>query len=46
MRRAIPVFYIRNPYNLSPIGPDYVDDEITHVVLGILKAAEYTCVRR
>ncbi|MGH2617664.1 MAG: hypothetical protein ACRDJC_20720 [Thermomicrobiales bacterium] len=30
---------------ISPIGPDYVDDEITHAVLGILKAAEYTGVR-
>jgi hypothetical protein len=30
---------------ISPLGPDYVDDEITHAVLGILKAAEYTGVR-
>ncbi|MFT4040158.1 MAG: hypothetical protein QM692_18400 [Thermomicrobiales bacterium] len=30
---------------ISPIGPDFVDDEITHAVLGILKAAEYTGVR-
>lgn len=30
---------------MSPIGPDFVDDEITHAVLGILKAAEYTGVR-
>lgn len=30
---------------VSPIGPDFVDDEITHAVLGILKAAEYTGVR-
>jgi len=30
---------------LSPLGPDFVDDEVTHAVLGILKAAEYTGVR-
>lgn len=30
---------------LSPLGPGFVDDEITHAVLGILKAAEYTGVR-
>lgn len=30
---------------MSPIGPDFADDEITHAVLGILKAAEYTGVR-
>lgn len=30
---------------MSPIGPDFADDEITHGVLGILKAAEYTGVR-
>jgi hypothetical protein len=30
---------------MSPIGPDFVDDEITHAVLGVLKAAEYTGVR-
>lgn len=30
---------------MSPVGPDFVDDEITHAVLGILKAAEYTGVR-
>lgn len=30
---------------MSPLGPDFVDDEITHAVLGILKAAEYTGVR-
>ncbi len=30
---------------MSPIGPEFVDDEITHAVLGILKAAEYTGVR-
>lgn len=30
---------------MSPTGPDFVDDEITHAVLGILKAAEYTGVR-
>lgn len=30
---------------VSPLGPDFVDDEITHAVLGILKAAEYTGVR-
>jgi len=29
----------------SPIGPDFVDDEITHCVLGPVKAAEYTGVR-
>jgi hypothetical protein len=29
----------------SPIGPDFVDDEVTHAVLGVLKAAEYTGVR-
>lgn len=30
---------------MPPIGPDFVDDEITHAVLGVLKAAEYTGVR-
>lgn len=30
---------------ITPLGPDFVDDEITHAVLGILKAAEYTGVR-
>ena len=30
---------------ISPLGPDFVDDEITHAVLEILKAAEYTGVR-
>ncbi|MCA9876234.1 MAG: hypothetical protein KC442_00570, partial [Thermomicrobiales bacterium] len=30
---------------ISPIGPDFVDDEITHAVLGVLKAGEYTGVR-
>lgn len=30
---------------ISPLGPDFVDDEITHAVLGLLKAAEYTGVR-
>jgi hypothetical protein len=30
---------------VAPLGPDFVDDEITHAVLGILKAAEYTGVR-
>lgn len=30
---------------VSPIGAEFVDDEITHAVLGILKAAEYTGVR-
>jgi hypothetical protein len=30
---------------ISPLGPDFGDDEITHAVLGILKAAEYTGVR-
>jgi hypothetical protein len=30
---------------LSPLGPDFVDDEITHCVLGPVKAAEYTGVR-
>ncbi len=29
----------------SPIGPDFVDDEITHCVLGPVKAAEYTGTR-
>lgn len=29
----------------SPLGPDFVDDEITHCVLGPVKAAEYTGVR-
>ena len=30
---------------ISPIGPDFDDDEITHCVLGPVKAAEYTGVR-
>lgn len=30
---------------ISPLGPDFVEDEVTHAVLGILKAAEYTGVR-
>ncbi|HYI15193.1 MAG TPA: hypothetical protein VEX37_07360 [Thermomicrobiales bacterium] len=30
---------------VAPLGPDFVDDEVTHAVLGILKAAEYTGVR-
>jgi hypothetical protein len=30
---------------MSPVGPDFVEDEVTHAVLGILKAAEYTGVR-
>jgi hypothetical protein len=30
---------------VSPLGPDFVDDEVTHAVLGLLKAAEYTGVR-
>lgn len=30
---------------ISPLGPDFVDDEVTHAVLGPLKAAEYTGVR-
>jgi hypothetical protein len=30
---------------ISPLGPDFVDDEITHAVLGPVKAAEYTGVR-
>jgi hypothetical protein len=30
---------------LSPLGPDFADDEIVHAVLGVLKAAEYTGVR-
>jgi hypothetical protein len=30
---------------IAPLGPDFVDDEIVHAVLGILKAAEYTGVR-
>ena len=30
---------------VSPLGPDFVDDEITHCVLGPVKAAEYTGVR-
>ena len=30
---------------ISPLGPDFADDEITHAVLGMLKAAEYTGVR-
>lgn len=30
---------------MSPLGPDFVEDEVTHGVLGILKAAEYTGVR-
>lgn len=29
----------------APLGPDFVEDEVTHAVLGILKAAEYTGVR-
>jgi hypothetical protein len=27
---------------ISPLGPDFVEDEVTHAVIGILKAAEYT----
>lgn len=27
---------------VSPLGPDFVEDEVTQAVLGILKAAEYT----
>jgi len=30
---------------ISPLGPDFVEDEVTHAVLGVLKAAEYTGVR-
>lgn len=30
---------------ISPIGPDFVEDEITHAVLGPVKAGEYTGVR-
>ena len=30
---------------MTPLGPDFDGDEITHAVLGILKAAEYTGVR-
>jgi hypothetical protein len=30
---------------ISPLGPDFVEDEVTHAVLGILKAAEYTGAR-
>jgi hypothetical protein len=30
---------------VAPLGPDFDDDQITHAVLGILKAAEYTGVR-
>lgn len=30
---------------VSPVGVNFVDDEITHAVLGILKAAEYMGVR-
>jgi hypothetical protein len=30
---------------VAPLGPEFVADEITHAVLGILKAAEYTGVR-
>jgi hypothetical protein len=30
---------------VTPLGPDFVEDEVTHAVLGILKAAEYTGVR-
>ncbi|MCA9858508.1 MAG: hypothetical protein KC438_02255 [Thermomicrobiales bacterium] len=30
---------------VSPIGPDFDDDQIVHSVLGILKAAEYTGIR-
>lgn len=30
---------------ISPIGPGFIDDEITHAVLGPVKAAEYTGVR-
>jgi hypothetical protein len=30
---------------VAPIGPDFTDDEVTHAVLGILKAAEYIGVR-
>jgi hypothetical protein len=29
----------------SPVGPDFVEDEVTHAVLGVLKGAEYTGVR-
>jgi len=30
---------------ISPLGPDFDDEQIVHAVLGILKAAEYTGVR-
>ncbi len=30
---------------MSPVGPDFVEDEVVHAVLGQLKAAEYTGVR-
>jgi hypothetical protein len=30
---------------ISPLGPDFGDDEVTQAVLGVLKAAEYTGVR-
>ena len=30
---------------VSPIGPDFVDDEVVHAVLVMVKAAEYTGVR-
>jgi hypothetical protein len=30
---------------ISPLGPDFNDDQIVHAVLGPLKAAEYTGVR-
>lgn len=30
---------------MSPVGPEFVEDEVTHAVLGLLKAAEYTGVR-
>ena len=30
---------------MSPLGPDFTNDEIVHSVLGVLKAAEYTGVR-
>lgn len=30
---------------VAPLGPDFVADEITHAVLGIVKGAEYTGVR-
>jgi hypothetical protein len=30
---------------ITPLGPDFNEDEVVHAVLGILKAAEYTGVR-